>query len=91
MKPFFHRNPKLLGLGRQFVQINLGAFGFIFGQFISTHIATVSPLAMFSINQPLFLQKTKHRVSVVRDCEHCFMTDSRLLTLWHSYDYHKSY
>ena len=24
---FFHRNPKLLGLGRQFGQINFGAFG----------------------------------------------------------------
>ena len=24
---FFHRNPKLLGLGRQLVQINFGAFG----------------------------------------------------------------
>ena len=27
MKPFFHQNPKLLGLGRQFGQINFGAFG----------------------------------------------------------------
>ena len=26
MKPFFHRNPKLLGFGRQFGQINFGAF-----------------------------------------------------------------
>ena len=24
---FFHRNPKRLGLGRQFGQINFGAFG----------------------------------------------------------------
>ena len=31
----------------------------IFGQTISTHFGTVSPLSMFSINQPLFLQKTK--------------------------------
>ena len=31
----------------------------IFGQFISTHFGTVTPLSMFSINQPLFLQKTK--------------------------------
>ena len=31
----------------------------IFSQFISTHFGTVSPLSMFSINQPLFLQKTK--------------------------------
>ena len=31
----------------------------IFEQFISTQFGTVSPLSMFSINQPLFLQKTK--------------------------------
>ena len=30
----------------------------IFGQTISTHFGTVSPLSMFSIIQPLFLQKT---------------------------------
>ena len=29
------------------------------GQFISTHFGTVSPLSMFSYNQPLFLQKNK--------------------------------
>ena len=51
---FFHRNPKPLGLG------NLAdKFGGIFGQFISTHFGTLSPFSMFSINQPLFLQKTK--------------------------------
>ena len=31
----------------------------IFGRTISTHFGTVSPLSMFSIIQPLFLQKTK--------------------------------
>ena len=50
---FFYRNPKLLGLDRQFGQINLGG---IFGPFGGT----VSPLSIFSINQALFLQKTKH-------------------------------
>jgi hypothetical protein len=28
-----------------------------FNQFTSTHFGTVSPLSMFSVNQPLFLQK----------------------------------
>ena len=51
---FFHRNPKLLGVGRQFGQINFGAFGV----FICTHFGILSPLSMFSINQPLFLQKS---------------------------------
>jgi hypothetical protein len=31
----------------------------IFGQTISTHFGTVSPLSKFSIIQPLFLQKPK--------------------------------
>ena len=31
----------------------------IFGRFISIHFGTVSSLSMFSINQPLVLQKTK--------------------------------
>ena len=31
----------------------------IFGQTISTHFGTVSPLAIFSSIQPLFLQKTQ--------------------------------
>jgi hypothetical protein len=39
---FFHRNPKLLGLGRQFGQKCFLAFGLFFGQFISTHFGTVS-------------------------------------------------
>ena len=30
-----------------------------FGQFISIHFGAVSSLFMFSINQPLFLQKTR--------------------------------
>jgi hypothetical protein len=51
---FFHQNPKLFGLGRQIGQIN-----FFFGQLIHTHFGTVSPLSMFSINHPLFLQKTR--------------------------------
>ena len=49
MKPFFIKIP------------NFGAWTDkiwgIFGQFISTHLGTVSPLSMFSINQPLCLQK----------------------------------
>ena len=31
----------------------------VFGQTISTHFGTVSPLSIFSIIQPLFQQKTK--------------------------------
>jgi hypothetical protein len=55
MKPFFIKIPNF-GLG----QISWAdRFWGIFGRFISTHFGTVSPLSMFSINQPLFLQKTK--------------------------------
>ena len=56
---FFHWNAELLGLGRPIGQMNSGAFGVFFGQTITTHFGTVSPLSMFSIIQPLFLQETK--------------------------------
>ena len=50
----FSLKPQTFGLCRQFGQINFGAFGVFLA-----HIGTMSPLSMFSINQPLFLQKTK--------------------------------
>ena len=53
MKPFFIKIPNVWAWADNFV-----AFGGIFGRFISTLFGTVSPLYMFSINQPLFLQKT---------------------------------
>ena len=53
MKPFFIKIRNI----RPWAD-NLGRLG-IFDQFISTHFGTVSPLSMFFINQPLFLQKTK--------------------------------
>ena len=54
MKPFFIEIPNF---GRQFGQINFGAFGVFSANF--THFGTVRPLSIFSINQSLFLQKTK--------------------------------
>ena len=50
---------KLLGLGKQIGPINFWGIWDILGRTISTHFGTVSPLFMLSINQPLFLQKTK--------------------------------
>ena len=41
---FFYQNPELLGLGRQFGQINFGAF-----VVFSATLGTVSPLSIFSI------------------------------------------
>ena len=43
----------------KWVQINFRTLWGIFEQFISTYVGTMSmsPLSMFSINQPLFLQK----------------------------------
>ena len=55
MKPFFIEIPNFWAWADKFWGI-----WDIFGQFISPHFGTVSPLSMFSINQPLFLQKTKH-------------------------------
>ena len=56
MKPFFI-SPELLGMGRQIEQINFGVFSAELH--IRIHFGTVSPLSIFSISQPLFLQKTK--------------------------------
>jgi hypothetical protein len=57
MKPFFI---ELLGLGKQIGQINFRAFGVISAEIsVSTHFGTESPLSIFSIIQPLYLQKTK--------------------------------
>ena len=60
---FFHGKPKLQGLGRKFGQINFFVIWGIFCQSISTHFGTMSPLSMFSINQPLFLKKEKAFIS----------------------------
>ena len=53
MKPFFVEIQNFWALVDK-----LGYFG-IFSQTISMHFGTMSLLSMFSIIQPLFLQKTK--------------------------------
>ena len=58
MKPFFHRNLKHWAWADKFGRYILGHLGYIFGQFINTHFGTVTPLSMFSIDQPFFLKKT---------------------------------
>ena len=55
---FFSLKSQTFGLG-QFGQIDFGAFGVFLNRFISIHFGTVSPLSMFSINQPLFQQQKK--------------------------------
>ena len=58
---FFHRKSNFWAWAYNLGRYILGHLGGIFGQFISTHLGTilwvyVSPLSMFSINQPLFQQ-----------------------------------
>ena len=53
------RKSQTFGLGQTNWAENFGGIWGIFGRFISTHFGTVGSLSMFSINQPLFLQKTK--------------------------------
>ena len=53
----FFRKSHTFGLGQTNWTENLGGIWGIFGQSISTHFGTVSPLSMFSLIQPLFLQK----------------------------------
>ena len=50
---------RTLGLGQTNWADKLWVIGGIFSQNISTHFGTVSPLSVFFIIQPLFLQKTK--------------------------------
>ena len=54
MKPFFIEIQNLWAWADKF----WGIWGF-FGQTISTHFGTVSPLSIFSIIQPLIQQQTK--------------------------------
>ena len=56
VKPFFYRNPKLLGLDRQFGQIHFGAFGLFSA---NSFWYCESLVHVFHFHQPLFLQKTK--------------------------------
>jgi hypothetical protein len=58
MKPFFIEIPNFWAWADNLADKFWDICG-ILGRFISTHFGTVSPLSMFFINQPLFLQKTK--------------------------------
>jgi hypothetical protein len=58
MKPFFIKI-QTFGHGKTNCADKFWGIWGIFGQTISTHFGTVSPLSMFSIIQPLFLQQTK--------------------------------
>ena len=53
LSPFFSLKSRFLGLGRKI----LGHLG-IFGQTVSIHFGTVSPLSMFSIIQSIFIKTT---------------------------------
>jgi hypothetical protein len=55
----FSSKSQTFGLGQKIWADKFRGIFSIFGQLISPHFGTVSPLSMFSINQPLFLQKTK--------------------------------
>ena len=56
---FFFIEIQTFGLGQTIWADKFWGIWGIFCQFITTHFVTVCPLCMFSINQPLFLQKTK--------------------------------
>ena len=58
MKPFFSSKSQSFGLGQTICADNVWDIWGILGQFIAP-ILVMSPLYMFSINQPLLLLKTK--------------------------------
>ena len=53
MKPFTSKS-QTFGLGQTILADKFWDIWGIFSQLISTQLGTVSPLSMFSINQPLF-------------------------------------
>ena len=59
----FSSKSQTFGLGQTIWADKFWGIWGIFGRFISTHFGTVSPLSMFSINQPLFLQKNSVFIS----------------------------
>ena len=54
----FSTKSQTFGLGQTIWADTFWGIWGIFSQFISAHFGIVSPLSMFSINEPLFLQKT---------------------------------
>ena len=62
MNPFFIKIPNCWLDQTNWVDKYSGIWG-IFGQTISTHFGTMSPLSMFFIIQPLLLQKPKPNIS----------------------------
>ena len=61
----FHQNLKLFGLGQTFWADKFWVICDILGGFTSTHFGTVKHLSMFSINQPLPLQKLRVYIKCV--------------------------
>ena len=55
----FFQKFETFGLGQTIWADKFWGIWGIFSRFISTFFGTVSPLFMFHINQPLFVQKTK--------------------------------
>ena len=62
----FSLKSRTFGLGQTNWADKFWGIWVIFGRTIGTHFGTVSPLAMFSIIQPLFLQKTKPSYLYIR-------------------------
>ena len=56
-KPFFHRNPKLWGLGRQIEWINSGAFGVISADLSAPILVQWVPCPCFSLFNNHFYKK----------------------------------
>ena len=70
---FFLSKSQTFGLAQTIWADKFWGIWGIFGQVISTHFGTVSPLSMFFINQLLFLQKTKPLYS-----NHKYLLDLKL-------------
>ena len=64
MKPFFHPNPQLLGLGRQFRQIKFGAFGVFLANLSALILVKWVPCPCFPLINNYFYKKLSLNIQI---------------------------
>ena len=63
-KAFFRRNPRLLGLGRQFRQINFGVFGVFSDHLSAPNLVLWVPCPSFPLINHYFYKKLCHYIQI---------------------------
>ena len=86
-RSLFSLKSRTLGLGQTNWPDRFWGIWGIFDQTISTHFGAVSPLSMFSIIQPLFLQNTT--LGLGFEFEFGFRLRVSVVRAWHHVDFRK--